>query len=85
MHQSLVGSLVELLEKRYVFSVLIQKLVKGISKKSYIQRMGKFKRNAKEWRHIRIQHEESSHSSTRVFDKIVPSDEAFGIVHNSCS
>ena len=46
--------------------------------------MGKFKTNAREWRRIRIQHEESSHSSTCVFVKIAPSDEAFGIVHNSC-
>ena len=43
MHQSLVG----LPEKRYVFSFLIRRLVKGISKKSYIQRMGKLKKMLK--------------------------------------
>ena len=78
MHQSLV----ELPEKRCVFSFLIQRLVKELGKKSYVQRMGKLKKNAKEWRRIRIHHEESSHSSTRVFDKTAPSNEAFGIVHN---
>ena len=40
------------------------------------------KKMLKEWRRIIIHHEESSHSSTRVFDKTAPSNEVFGIVHN---
>ena len=43
---------------------------------------GKVKKDAKEWRRIRIHHQESSHSSARVFDKTALSHEAFGIVHN---